>query len=235
MRNSETGSSTASKRGRWSKAEQARLRTLYGLRDDATIARELKRPVASVRRVAQSLFPREVKSGPWTASETLELKRYLGATTPGVIARILGRRVEEVQSQIFELGRIQARGGWTRAEITDFKRIYGTRTDEDLSRIFGRSEVEIRRLAQEHALSKDKAFLRKLRGEPATRMPRWTPEELESLRRNYAIESNLEIARRLNRSVKSVVSKAHHLGLKKSDIRLREMGRENVSVRFMPS
>jgi hypothetical protein len=35
--------------------------------------------------------------------------------------------------------------------------------------------------------------------------------------------------------VKSVVSKAHHLGLKKSDDRLREMGRANVSVRYMPS
>jgi hypothetical protein len=32
--------------------------------------------------------------------------------------------------------------------------------------------------------------------------------------------------------VKSVVSKAHHLGLKKSSERLRSMGRENVSLRY---
>ena len=229
------GPSTVSKRGRWSKSEQARLRELYGLRDDAVIARELKRPVASVRRVAESLFPQEAKSGPWTASETLELKRYLGATTPGVIARILGRSVDEVQAQIIDLGRIQGRDGWTRAEIADFKRIYSTRTDGDLSRIFGRSEPEIRELAQKNRLSKDKAFLRKLRREPATRMPRWKTEDLGLLRKTYAIEPNLEIARRLGRSVKSVVSKAHTLGLKKSDDRLREMGRENVSARYLPS
>src|SRR6185503_19161575 len=144
----------------------------------------------------------------------------------------LGRSVEEVQSQIFDLGRIQGRGSWKRAEIAELKRIYGTRTDEDLSLIFGRSVEEIRRFSQEHSLSKDKAFVRKLRGEPSTRMPRWKEEELDFLRENYAIQPNLEIARRLGRTVKSVVSKAHHLGMKKSDDRLREMGRENVSSRY---
>ena len=44
--------------------------------------------------------------------------------------------------------------------------------------------------------------------------------------------SNLEIAQKLQRSVKSVVSKAHHLGLKKDPVRLQEMGRENVSLRY---
>ena len=75
-------------------------------------------------------------------------------------------------------------------------------------------------------------FLRKLQGEAATKMPRWTQEELDLLKREYATQSNLEIAQRLGRSVKSVVSKAHHLGLKKSTERLRDMGRENVSLRY---
>ena len=220
------------KRGRWSRSEQARLRELYGLREDTAIARELRRPVPSIARMAQSLFPAEVKSGPWKASEVQELKRYLGATTPEVIARILGRSLEDVQARIFDLGRIQGRGSWERAEIAEFKRIFGTRTDEDLSRIFGRDLLEIRQLAQELGLSKDKVFLRKLRGEPATRMPRWKPEELGILRAEYARLSNLEIARKLGRSVKSVVSKAHHLALKKSSARLRSMGRENVSARY---
>jgi hypothetical protein len=216
-------------------AEQARLRELYGLRDEAAIARELMRPVDGVARMAKRLFPQEERSGPWTASDTLKLKRYLGATTPEVIARILGRRVEEVTAQIFELGRIQGQGAWTRAEIADFKRIYGTRRDEDLARIFGRSEREIRELAQKKRLCKDKAFLRKLHGRPSTRMPRWTAEELEILRREYPDRSNVELARRLGRSEKSIVSKAHNLGLKKSSERLQEMGRVNVSVRYRPS
>jgi hypothetical protein len=104
-----------------------------------------------------------------------------------------------------------------------------------IARILGRSVAEIGRLAQEHGLQKDKAFLRKLRGEPATRMPRWRAEELRFLRENYATLSNLELARKLGRSVKSVVSKANRLRLEKGADRLREMGRENVSARYLPS
>ncbi len=226
------GRTITPRRGRWSQAEQARLKELWGLRDDAAIARELKRPVASIRRMAEKLFPPGSRTGPWTAREAMELKRYLGATTPEVIARILGRRLEEVQARILELGRIKKGGSWTREEIAAFKRIYGTRTDEDLSRIFGRGLEEVRRLGREHALAKDKAFVRRLSGEAATRMPRWRSEELELLRREYSTQSNLELARRLSRSVKSVVSKAHHLGMKKSSERLRRMGRENVSLRY---
>ncbi len=149
-----------------------------------------------------------------------------------IIAQILGRSVDEVNAQIMALGRIRRDGGWTRDEIAEFKRMYGTRTDEDLSRIFERAEDEIRRIADEHALAKDKTFIRKLNGEGSTRMPRWAAEELEVLKREYAQRSNLEIARRLGRSVKSVVSKAHHLRLKKSLERLRDMGRKNVSLRY---
>src|SRR5262245_64318985 len=102
--------------------------------------------------MAQRLFPKETRTGPWTANEVMELKRYLGASAPEVIALVLGRSVVEVQSQILELDRIQRGDGWTRAEIAEFKRIFGTRTDEDLSRIFGRGLEEIRRLAEEHSL-----------------------------------------------------------------------------------
>ncbi|MSR62545.1 MAG: hypothetical protein EXS08_08875 [Planctomycetes bacterium] len=231
-----TRASRDTKRGRWSQADRARLRELYGLREDALIARELKRPVSGVARVAESLFPAlPSRTGPWTASEVQELKRYLGASSHDVIARILGRTAVEVQEQIFDLGRIQRRSDWTREEVAQLKRIYSSRTDEDLACVFGRSLDEIRRFSAEHGLFKDKGFMRKLRGEPATRMPRWTEEELDILRASYASEPNLDIAKRLGRSVKSVVSKAHLLELQKSSERLREMGRANVSVRYLPS
>ena len=42
------------------------------------------------------------------------------------------------------------------------------------------------------------------------------------------------MAQLLGRSVKSVVSKAHDLGLKKSEKRLETMGRENVELRYRP-
>jgi hypothetical protein len=205
---------------------------LYGLREDAVIARELNRPVSSVRKMAERLFPQVRTAGPWTAVDVERLKHYLGATTEEVIARVLGKTPDQVRERILDLGRIQKDGGWARQETIDFKRLYGTRTDEDLSRIFGRSLEAIQAHALELALSKDKAFLRKLCGADSTRMPRWASPELEILRRDYPTCSNLEIAHVLGRSVKSVVSKAHNMELKKSTDRLREMGRENVRRRY---
>lgn len=224
--------STTPRRGRWSQSEIARLRDLYGTRDEAVIARELNRPVASVRKMAAEIFDSKRRTGPWTAPEVEKLKRYLGLSPTETIARILGREVEEVRTQIEELGRIRVNGRWTRDEVAQFKRIYGTRTDDDLGRIFGRPVDAIEKQASKLMLAKDKAFLRKLKGQTATRMPRWTEAELEKLRELYPAHSNLEIAKLLERSVKSVVSKAHNLGLKKDLSRLREMGRENVSLRY---
>ncbi len=220
------------RRGRWSQAEIGRLRELYGLRDDPVIARELNRPVASVRKMAAEIFDSKPRTGPWTATEVERLKKYLGCSSTEVIARILGREVDEVRTQIEELGRIQLNGRWTRDEVARFKRIYGTRTDENLARIFGRPLESIRREAQKLMLAKDKAFLRKLNGKTSTRMPRWSESELQQLRELYPERPNLEIAEILKRSVKSIVSKAHNLGLKKDPERLRQMGRENVSLRY---
>ena len=226
---------TTPRRGRWSQAEIARLKELYGLRDEKSIARQLNRPVASVRKMAENLFEGVQRNGPWTAREVQDLKRYLGGTTPEVIARILGRSVDEVQTQILDLRRIQQTGRWTQDEIAEFKRLYGTRTDDDLAVIFGRTLESVKRLGARYCLAKDKAFVRKLTGSAATRMPRWDKAEIEKLKDLYPVMSNLDIAQKLNRSVKSVVSKAHNLGLKKEVDRLREMGRENVSMRYKKS
>lgn len=225
----------AARRGRWTQGEIDRLKELYGRRDDVAVARELGRSLASVRRMAAELFPATTRDGPWSEGETERLKSYLGATPPEVIARILGRPASDVEARIEELDREKHSGRWSREEILRFKRLYGTRTDEDLSRIFQRNVESVRRMAQRFALAKDKAFLRRLKGESATRMPRWTEAELTVLRELYPNTANLDIAHRLQRSVKSVVSKAHHLGLKKDEERLREMGRENVALRYRRS
>jgi len=220
------------RKGRWSAAEVARLKDMYGLREDEAIARELQRSPNSVRKMAESLFRLGERKGPWTAGDVEDLKKYLGATTPEVIARILSRTPDEVQAKIMELGRVQGSNHWGREEIARFKRIYGARSDSDLAKIFSKSVESIQQLAKRYRLAKDKAFLKKTKGEGATRMPRWSAEELDLLRKLYANTSNLEIADRLDRSVKSIVSKAHHIGLKKDLSRLREMGRENVSLRY---
>jgi hypothetical protein len=225
--------SRGTRKGRWTRAEIDRLKDMYGLRPEAAIARDLGRSVASVRKMADELFrTASRRQGPWTAGEIQDLKRYLGASGPEVIARILGRDPDEVKQQVFELGRIQQTSRWTREEINELRRLYGTRTDADLAAIFGRSLDAVQRIAKKYCLAKDKAFLKRQNGEGASRMPRWDEEELALLRDIYPKTPNLEIAQRLNRSVKSIVSKAHNLGLKKEIDRLREMGRENVSLRY---
>ncbi|MDP6740305.1 MAG: hypothetical protein QF404_09885 [Planctomycetota bacterium] len=227
---------TSPRRGRWSAEEVARFKDLFGLKDESVVARELCRSVASVRKMAQTVYGRPHRVGPWSAAEIQELKRYLGATDVDTVALVLARPREEVQAQIVELARVKTSGPWARDDIAEFKRIYGTRSDEDLTLIFGRSLVEVGALATKLHLAKDKAFLRTRQVERGvTKMPRWKPSELDILRELYPVRPNLEIAEHLNRSVKSVVSKAHNLGLRKNPDRLREMGRQNVGLRYRPA
>lgn len=220
------------RKGRWTRAELDRLRDMYGLRPDEAIARDLGRTPQSVRKMADELFRAATKQGPWTADDIQQLKRYLGASAPETIARILGRDLAEVQEQIVELSRVQQNARWTREENGELRRLYGTRSDSDLAVIFGRSLEAVERQARKLCLAKDKAFIKRVAGEGATRMPRWSNAELDLLRELYPRTSNLDIAQRLQRSVKSVVSKAHHMGLKKELERLQEMGRENVRLRY---
>ncbi len=224
--------STQTKRGRWSEPELGHLREMYGLRSEAQIGRSLGRPVQAVREMAKRLFPGGERGGPWSLEEVERLKLYLGVSPENLIARIFGRPTEAVQRQIEVLDGQLAERDLVTEEIRRLKKLYGTRKDEDLARIFACTVGVIQTTAEKYRLAKDKAFVRKLKGHPATRMPRWSASELELLEQLYSVTANLEIARRLERSVKSVVSKAHHLGLRKNAERLREMGRQNVSRRY---
>ncbi len=227
------GRSSKLRKGRWSKVELARLRDLWGRRPDRVIARELQRSVENVRKTAAALFrnlPR--RTGPWTAAEVQRLRESVGVAPAEVVAQALGRTADDVRRQLEAMAEVQRTGRWTREEQHELKRLYGRRSDEDLARVFGRPPESIRRQAARLCLAKDKAFLKALNGAGATRMPRWTEEELDRLRELYPDHSNLDIATELNRSVKSVVSKAHHLGLRKHPERLKEMGRQNVGLRY---
>jgi len=204
---------------------------MYGLRSEAQIARSLGRTPQSVKRMVHKVFAGEPRSGPWTAREVAELKRYLGAADLQVIARILRRSEQEVERRILMLQESVQPRNWTSSDVQRLKRLYGTRSSGDLSLILAQPVDEIERKAEELCLAKDKGYVRRS-GTGAVRMPRWSAKEIEVLRKLYPDTPNLEIARRVGRSEKSVVSKAHDLGLKKSGDRLRRMGRENVAVRY---
>jgi len=221
------------RRGRWTLDEIAHLQDWYGLRDVETLARELARKPESVRRQADLVCRRPQRSGPWTASEVDELKRYLGLASAEVIATRLGCSEAELAAQISELGRMCRGGAWSHEEKHRLKRMYGSRSDEHIALILARPVESVRAHAEELRLAKDKVFQKRRR--QTTRMPRWSSQALTELRERYPTEPNIELATSLGRTVKSIVSKAHQLGLKKRVERLRQMGRENIRLRYQTS
>ena len=62
--------------------------------------------------------------------------------------------------------------------------------------------------------------------------PRWTKEEVKVLKSMYRTNSNSAIAALLGRKVSSVVFKGHRMGLSKGAARLKEMGKENIALRW---
>lgn len=220
----------------WTEEDLERLRTRLGAHDTAFLARSLGRSVPEVLAKAEEIFDEPPRDGPWSSAQVEQLRGYVGLLDVPLIARMLGRTREAVDAKVLELARGLERAPLDAEQLTRFKRIYGTRADADLAVVFGRTLDVIEEAARAHCLSKDKAFLKRQPAEGAvprrTRMPRWSRDELARLEELYPIASNLDIARELGRSVKSVVSKAHHLGLKKGKARLQQMGRQNVAIRY---
>jgi hypothetical protein len=62
----------------------------------------------------------------------------------------------------------------------------------------------------------------------------WSESEMNQLRKLYPKTSNQEIARKLGRSLSSVISQAFKMGLKKDAQRLVSMGKENIAHRWGP-
>lgn len=123
-------------------------------------------------------------------------------------------------------------GRWTRPEIQKLQRIYGSKTKEDLARILRRSIVSIENQAKRWQLAKNKVFVKRHLGQGVYKMPHWTSDEVKLLRRIYANQSNLEVARQMQRSIGSVISQANKLGLYKSAKRMKGMGQENIRGRW---
>lgn len=226
--------SSSLRRGRWHGYEIDRLETLWGTRDEGDVARLLGRPLDSVLKMAAEVFSGRIRTGRWTDEDIAFLRKNLGAGSLRSIAQVLRRSLADVERNLAALREEEkSTGVWPAEDVQSLKRLYGTRTDEDLAVILCRTQNSIQLMAARLRLAKDKAFLRRVSGEGgASRMPRWSLEELELLAELYPTASNLEIAKLLGRSVKSIVSKAYTEGLKKDPERLREMGRQNVRRRY---
>lgn len=210
----------------------------YGDHALPVLARVLGRSVRSIERRLLERFPPVLESDPadpgWTDARLAKLRRALGVASYDVLSRVLRLREAEVERQVGRLRQLRDEhpaGPWTSEEVCEFKARYSGRDDEALSLIFGRPVWRIERLARELHLSKDKVFVRRVRGEGATRMPRWTDADVQTLRDNYPRLPGVALARLMGRSLRSINSKAGQLQLRKSPECLSEMGRTNIRMK----
>lgn len=118
---------------------------------------------------------------------------------------------------------------WTRDEIRVLKGGFSSIDTSSLARMMKRTEGDVEEKAASLALAKNKEVFAGLS------MPRWSEAQVRELRRLYPHHSNVEIAQIVGRSAKAVMAKAGELRLKKSQRRLREMGKSNVEARWSSS
>lgn len=218
-----------STKGRWPKHQIAFVRDHYGIRPVQWIADRVERNASSVHELAGRFH--SGTGGAWSAYADKLLREALVHKVPrSEVARRLGFETLVVEARISAWRGDAKDTPLTPMQVNDFKRFYGGVPDDDLVAYFGLTRERLHEAAERFMLSKDKALMAKMRVKTA--MPRWSDHDIEELRRMYADTSNLELARLLGKSVKSVVSKAHNLGIKKSPEYLRAMGRENVVGRY---
>lgn len=235
------------RRGNWSVQEMERLRQLLPRRGVQYTAVLLRRSVDSVFRKALDLLKVPARRGPWTTSDDARLRDSWGAVEVRLLGPMLGRPIAEVVRRAAELRSRLRSGVWDRSELHALKELYGTRHDEDLEVALQRPRAEVVAMAVTLCLAKDKRFAAQaqrareassaqLATQPVAQqrrsMPRWHAEEIDKLRELYAELDNLEVARRLGRTVTSVANKANQLGLKKSPRLLADIGRNNVGLRY---
>ncbi len=229
------------KRGNWSVEELTKLRRCFGRRPLRQLARDLRRTPETVCQKANQLLGSRCRTGAWSADEVATLREMVGVADLDTMALVLGRPGEEVASVLEAWAARSRRGRFERWEIGYLKAFYSSREDWAVAVVTGRSLAAVRKRARLLCLGKDRRlesvripFLEpivEIQPMPRVRMPRWTRDEIQALRRIYPSRANLDVAKELGRSIKSVLAKANELGLRKTPARLRDMGRANVGVR----
>lgn len=239
------------KRGNWSVEELDKLRQQYGRRSLPQLARELRRTHEAVMQRAKLSFRRKLKPEKLSRADEATLRTMIGVADIEIMELVLSRSPAEIL-KVLEAWAVVSRKGASRKgasrkgsfqpwEISYLKNYYASRPDWAICLVLRRDLASVHERAREMCLGKDRSLesvplpqLEKLITIPALppiKMPRWTAGDVVSLRRLYSSRSNLELARTLGRSEKSVVAKANELRLRKSSARLRKMGRENVEIR----
>jgi hypothetical protein len=229
------------KRGNWSVTELFKLRASYGRRPIGQLASELHRTPRALRQRAQQLFAGRSRGGELTRAEEAELRRMVGVADLATMRLVLGRSEEQIRRLLASWATAGRSGRLAAWEVAYLKACYATRPDWALELVLGRTLPAIHKQARRLCLGRPRrpeavpieplGPVVTLQPQPRLRMPRWTKSDVEALEHAYPHQPNLLLASSLQRSVKSVIAKANELGLRKSQARLRAMGRENVGHR----
>jgi GcrA cell cycle regulator len=190
----------------WSLEEDQLLRTLYGTVPYQELASRLGRSVtavighASYRGIAQ---PRTGR--PWNATDDKRLRSLYGRMPNAEAARRMDRSEDAV---ILRAGKL----GLTRETTPP----WSAREDATLKRLHA-AGMSYKAIAHELSRTRNAVAGRVMKlGLAATqpmRAPRWTNQEMKTLRKLYGTVRNREIGSRLGRSSASVEQKARELGI----------------------
>lgn len=214
--------------GRLSKTALTYIAENFGRKRTEDIAAYLNRREDVIRARAAALIP--LRNGMWNQEQDIALRARLGRASTEDVARSLGRSVDMVRERVKILRALSPTyTPLSRGEILEVRARYGRLTDDEIAVVFRRPPQMIEEVVKRYRLRKDKAWAFEMGGK--TDMPRWTSADVALLKKLYPMRGAVEVAAMLNRSTKSVMSKASRLGIGKTEERMREMGRENVSQR----
>lgn len=219
---------TARGSGGWSSLERIHLRSLLPETPLLHIARAIGRSESAVRKQVETMG-RPRRRDAWSREEDDYLRRGFGALDTRTLALLMGRTQTALRDRAKRLRAAKRKGRWSPDEVVRLKHWFATRRVHDLEVCLSRGVAEIRRKAASLGLGRDRASAA-TRGE-RTRMPRWSERELTTLEKLYPRLPNLEIARRLGRSVTSVATQGRRLGLVKNERTRTDLARKSVAMR----
>lgn len=185
----------------WTTAELRYLEKNYPRRSADQIARTLGRTLQSVRGQIHLKGLGSEPSERWSQKEIAFIQKEYGRMSIAEIAQKLGRSAVAVQLKGGKLGLQRKVRQPTGKEIAWIVANLGRVSMDDMSRRLDVSISAVQKIAKEHEYA------------PKAHLRRWTGEEDEFIRKNYASMTSKEIGAAIDRSVDMVSWRTRKLGL----------------------
>ena len=203
----------------WTAKELALLKKLYPhCKCPLDVAKQLGRPLTTVRQKAYDLGIKMEKSRMWSAVELKLLRELYPVQSLKELAEQLGRSPEAVRVRARAMGlwKESGRKVWSNEDDKLLKKMYPKNTMQAISDKLGWSLSSVQNRARELGLRKRPSY---------SHYPRWSAKEIELLKKLYPHRNSQEVADKIGRSVGMVRARACKLGLKKSKKFLKTLGR----------